>query len=237
MGRNNTKTHNGGKFLGALIDPRIELEWIVVALNGGPIFREEHSSDVDYEKVDEETSSILREIVQRWQASGPDLAKFDRDNPGTLGALNEHLKKNPPLLRGTPGSGGANLAGNPSSGVTPCQEASRLFLMLLLNPEWHTLAGPCARCRNYYIRGRARNKIYCSRSCGTRATALVATRRQREEARAKKLFRVHKSCEEWSSAPTKQDWKSWVCSKLRDVTKTFLTRSVNKGDVKPPVRR
>jgi len=215
--------------------PRDELKFVVWALNGGPIFRELVGEEFgDYEQIERETPPILRELVQRWQASGPDLEKFYRDNPTTWAAVEQHLKENAPLLWCTPGSGGANLICSPLPGKTSSEEAVRLFLMLILNPEWERLAGPCARCGNYYIRRTARNKAYCTRSCGTRATALAATKRKREGERAEKLRRVVKLCQQWRTTRTKQDWKSWICGQ-RDITKTFLTRAVNKGDLKPPV--
>jgi hypothetical protein len=215
--------------------PLAELKFVVWALNGGPIFREMEGEEFgDYEKIERETPSILRELVERWQASGPDLEKFHRDDPTTLAAVEQHLKENPPLLWCTAGSGGANLIGSPRPGKTPSKEAVRFFLMLILNPEWERLAGPCVRCGNYYIRRTARNKAYCTRSCGTRATALAATKRKREGERAEKLRRVVKLCQQWRNTRTIQDWKSWICGQ-RDITKTFLTRAVNKGDLKPPI--
>jgi hypothetical protein len=214
--------------------PNDELKFVVWALNGGPIFREVEGEEFgDYEEIQRKTPPIFRELVRTWQASGPDLAKFHRDNPTRLAAVTQYLKTNPPMLWWADGSGGASLIGSPYPGKTPSQEADRLFLMLILNPEWERLAGPCARCGNYYIRRRARNKVYCSRSCGTRATALAATKRKREEERAEKVRRVTKLCQQWRTTRTNQDWKSWICG--HDITKTFLTRAVNKGDLKPPV--
>jgi hypothetical protein len=215
---------------------RNELKLVVWALNGGPIFREVEGDEFgDYKEIQRETLPIFRELVQRWQASGPDLQKFHRDNPTMWAAVAQCWERNPPMLWYSVGSGGASLIESAFPGNTPSQEAVRLFLMLILNPEWDRLAGPCARCGNYYIRRTALNKAYCSRSCGTRATALAATKRKREEERAEKLSRVAKLCEQWRNIHTKQDWKSWICGQ-RDITKTFLTRAVNKGDLKPPVR-
>jgi hypothetical protein len=235
VGTQKAKSDRAGRYLG-IGPPRAELKFVVLALNGGPIFREMEGEEFgDYEEIERETPRILRGVVQRWQASGPDLEKFHRANPTTWDAIGQHLKRNAPLLSYTPGSGGANLIGSPSPGKTPSQEAVRFFLMLILNPEWERLAGPCARCDNYYIRGRARNKIYCSRSCGTRATALAATKRKRTQERAEKVRIVVDLCEQWRTARTKQDWKSWICRKT-DIKKTFLTRAINRGDLKPPVR-
>ena len=54
--------------------------------------------------------------------------------------------------------------------------AALLFHVGTLNPEWHKLAGPCARCGRYYLKKRASQKVYCSRRCGNAATAIERTR-------------------------------------------------------------
>ena len=216
---------------------REELQAVVDALNGKQIFREWEGEEFgDYFEILREAPPILRQLVQAWQWSGPDLERFHRDNPETWSTVCQHLKQKPPLLCYSPGSGGASLIGSPFPNNTPSKEAVRLFIMLILNPEWERLAGPCARCGNYYIRRTARNKAYCSRSCGTHATALAATKRKREEDRAEKLSRVTQLCRQWRTTRTKQDWKSWISEQSPDITKTFLTRAVNSGELKPPVR-
>ena len=228
------KSNRAGRWLGIGMGHRDELQLVVDALNGKYIYREENGEDLgDYDEIHRDTPAILRELVEAWQWSGPDLAKFHRDNPMTWAAAAEFWKRNPPLLWYTPGSGGADLIGSPTPGITPSQEAVRFLLMLILNPEWERLAGPCTRCGNYYIRRSARNKVYCSRSCGTRATALAATKRKREEERAEKLRRVVQLSQKWITARTKQDWKSWICEQ-RDITRSFLTRAGNNGDLKVP---
>jgi hypothetical protein len=231
------KSDRTGRWVGngaRLLD---QLKFVVWALNGGPIFREAEGQEFgDCRKIEREAPPILRELVRRWQASGPDLYKFHRDNPATWAAVGQHLKENAPLLWYTAGSGGANLIANTSPGKTPSQEAIRFLLMLILNPEWERLAGPCAGCGSYYIRGTAANTAYCTRSCGTRATALAATKRKRKEERSEKLCWVGKLCQQWRTTRSKQDWKSWICERSPEITKTFLTRAVNNGDLKPPIR-
>lgn len=236
MGVQKARSDPAGRWLGIGGRGRDELKYVVWALNGGPIYREWEGEEFgDFEEIGRETPPILRDLVQRWQSSGPDLEKFHRDNPTTWADVQQYRKTNPPMLLPSRGSGGASLIESPFPGNTPYQEAVRFFIMLILNPEWERLAGPCARCGNYYIRRTALNKAYCSRSCGTRATALAATKRKREEERAAKLHRVDKLCQQWRTTRTKKDWKSWICVQ-RDITKSFLTRAVNNGDLNPPVR-
>jgi hypothetical protein len=236
VGAHHKGPHRAGRWLGIGMRWRDELKLVVWALNGGAIFREVEGEEFgDYEEIERETPRILRELVQRWQVSGPDLKKFHRDNPTTWAAVERYREQNPPKVWYSGGSGGASLIESPNPGNTPSQEAVRFFLMLILNPEWERLAGPCARCGKYYIRGTALNKLYCSRSCGTRATALAATKRKREVERAEKLHTVAKLCQQWSTTRTKKDWKSWICER-EYVTKTFLTRAVNKGELEVPTK-
>jgi hypothetical protein len=65
---------------------------------------------------------------------------------------------------------------------------------------------------------------------------LAATKSKRQEERAEKLRTVAELCQRWLRAETGKDWKSWICQNQHDITKTFLTRAVSKGDLKPPVR-
>ena len=122
-------------------------------------------------------------------------------------------------------------------GATPYQEALRFFVLLLINPEWKRLAGPCARCGAYYIKKRASQKVYCSRRCGNAATAIIRTREQRQAYHADKLHRAAEAASVWSVTPSKLDWKQWVCHKHSDITAKFLTRAVNTGELKTPVHR
>jgi hypothetical protein len=112
-----------------------------------------------------------------------------------------------------------------------------LFHLLTLNPQCEKLAGPCTRCGNYYVKKRASQKVYCSRRCGNAATAVVRTRKRLAAQREDKLQRAAEAARKWSSSRSNLDWKVWVSRKESDITAKFLTRSVNRGALKSPIRR
>jgi hypothetical protein len=220
---------------------RYELDRIVDALNGRLPWesvsgREEASLQ---ELRFSETPMLLRKLVEAWQSSGPDFAKFSREHRKMWADVARYwetgTRLNPLLLVGAPGGGAAIFQNNrPES--DPYQEALRLFISLLLNPTCNKLARPCPRCNHYYIPRSAKNKVYCSRSCGTRATALAATKERRAEEHAAKLARALKLGQDWCSAPTNLDWKRYITRRDQQITSKFLTRAVNAGSLSVPTR-
>jgi hypothetical protein len=221
--------------------PVYELQQSVNALNGK--LREEQSLGSEDELAQErrikETPQRFRELVQAWQLSGPDLFQFSHDHrikwADVARYWEEGRRLNPLLLLGAPG-GGAGLGMNNRPEIDPYKEALRLFIELLLNPACDKLSGPCPRCRNYYICRSARNKVYCSRSCGTRATALAATRKRREQEHVSKLLRATVAAGEWSTTRTSKEWKTWVSRRHPEITVRFLTRAVNNGQLESPTK-
>lgn len=221
--------------------PLYSLKQSVNALNGKLPWEEEHGPDdaLVQKRRFKETPPMLRKLVQAWQASGPDLFRFSLDQRQMWKDVDRYWvagrRLNPLLLLGAPG-GGAGIGQNHRPERDPYKEALRLFIALLFNPQCDKLAGPCPRCGNYYIRRSARNKVYCSRSCGTRATALAATRKRREEEHADNLLRAAVAAREWTRARTKKEWKPWVSCRVPGITAKFLTRAVNKGELEPPTK-
>ena len=234
-------THSG-EFIGENLPRREELRLIVDALNGKQLYfpgkREEFG---DYERMLRETPPLLRNIVESWQSCKEPvfrLEEFFEKHPETRTDVQRYWETLPTMLVGAELGGGAAIALCPLPGRTPYEEALRFFVWLITNPVCDKLAGPCARCGNYYIRGSAANKLYCSRSCGTRATALAATRKRRDEDRADKLRRAAEEIRKWElKPPTKKEgyWKA-VVSKRGDISVKFLTRAVNNGELKPPTK-
>lgn len=108
-----------------------------------------------------------------------------------------------------------------------------LFAHLVTNPLCERLAGPCARCGNYFIKRRTSQTVYCSRRCGNAATARARTRARNESERKEKLLRVQAALREWRAANMQGDWKRWVAQRSRADLR-FITRAVHKGEVKAP---
>jgi hypothetical protein len=240
MPRKPTTANWTGRIVPVTNRPRYELQKFVNALNGH--LRQEEALGLEQYRADEtrrrEAPIHLRTIVSRWQTSGPDLFRFSLDNRELWAEIFQYWKTMPTLLVGAPG-GGAAIGWNSIPDFDPRREALRWFIEFVFNPDCGKLAGPCARCGNFYIRRSARNKCYCSRSCGTKATAEIATAKRRNEERAGKLRTAAQLCQRWETTRTTLDWKQWVSSSAPkgEITPKFLTRAVNKGELTKPNRR
>jgi hypothetical protein len=183
----------------------------------------------------------LREIVRQWQDSGPNLWKLYGSNPvlwaETVSAFRPSLiptksgHANMRLLDNTGAPGVMESLGTPGIRLY----AVVWFNALTLNPLWGKLAGPCARCGNYYIKKRELQKVYCSRRCGNAATAVARTRERIKSERKDKLLRAKTAIREWRSAKTQEDWKHWVAEHA-NVDPRFLTRAITKGDLVSPTK-
>ena len=221
----------------------LEIEAVVDALNGKKLWSLLASEGPgstrhgDYDQKLRETPPILRKIVHAWWKSGPNLRKFRLVNPKMSADADSFCSRIPVELYWGD-SGNANflhtLLDEPRS--TPYEEAIRFFLLLITNPYANKLAGPCARCGNYYLKKRVSQKVYCSRRCGNARTATVRTREQRIQNHADKLRRSRAAIRKWMRTRTGLDWKQYVCKQESDITPKFLTRAVNRGELKPPVR-
>jgi hypothetical protein len=89
------------------------------------------------------------------------------------------------------------------------------------------------------IRGRRSNKVYFTRTCGSRAT--VRATRDREH--AEKLSLATKASADWCKLSAKRKkrrgwkpagWKQHVSKQHSEITVRFLTRVVNNDELQPP---
>jgi hypothetical protein len=185
-------------------------------------------------KEPSELCSELQILVRDWQTSGPNLAKLLRQNA----ALAARVRHGRTLLVPTE-SGKGHLLWLPTrSDLNPSSwkvQALAHFMDLVVNPQWHKLGGPCHRCKKYYIKKTSRQKSYCSRKCGAMTTGLAATQKRRAEERTNKLNRVQAAAHEWTKTQTRDPWKDWVSGETK-VTVKWITRAVNKGALKVPVK-
>jgi hypothetical protein len=182
--------------------------------------------------LNHDESFHLRQLVARWKKSGPNLQKLldaDRELHKLVGYVFQVV------LLATK-SGGAQLAMTPGNHLDLNSREDidlLIFVELLLNPQWEKLGGPCDRCRKYYIKKTARQKAYCSRSCGTAATARQTTLKRRAERHTDKLRRAAEAAQRWGTSASKLNWKEWVSKQQPDITPKWLTRAVNKGELQP----
>jgi hypothetical protein len=128
----------------------------------------------------DERSAELKNLVERWKASGPNLQNMvhaDED-------LEKDLREAWPaewlpsagarafyvLLPGTVGH----------DDDTPSRRARLLFAALVANSQCDLLGGPCDRCHRYFLKSRRSQKRFCGQRCASldsakRSTAAKAT--------------------------------------------------------------
>jgi hypothetical protein len=197
----------------------------------------------------------LRRYIQAWQESGPDLTAmmFEAMTQVAWDVLESSF-----TTLWNPTSGGrarlivwfdheqlAKCIGRErvfteKTGGTPVPKpeavAFEQFAFFTLNPHCEELAGPCARCGNYYVKKRATQKVYCSRSCGNAATAVVRTAAKLKAEREQKTARAKALIREWNSLKDRSGlvWKVWLKKKDPSITDKFVTRRVNTGELTEP---
>ena len=180
-----------------------------------------------------EVHNCLRELVRRWIGSGPNLRKMFAQDP----ELQRRANIGRTILYAAPNGRGylewTPLIVRQDAVETPQDVAFRYFMMLITNPEWHLLCGPCKRCDKYFLRQRRGKRIYCSKTCGGNATALSSVQKRRQREHKEKLKRARTAIKNWQMTSRRTDWKKWVC---QDVvfTPRWLTRVVNTGQLIPP---
>jgi hypothetical protein len=245
-----TKPKGHEVLIGSGLRPEEELQFVVWALNGDDLFTiqgpfDDHGRDVRElrDKLLAATPQKLQHLVETWNQSGRDLKRMWGDSYVTALKVNQFYKDHP-LQMGWEGSGKNVMVHTflDCHCSTPSEEALRFFLTLIFNPLKNELCGPCGECGRYYIRRTAKNDTYCSRSCGARKTAIATTKRKRAEEHADKLQRARVAIEQWreqrlTGRARQKDWKRWVSTVELDISPHFLTRAVNKGELKLPVRQ
>ena len=180
-----------------------------------------------------EAQNCLRELVRRWVDSGPNLRKMFAQDPELQRRANEGRT----ILYAAPNGRGylewTPLIVRRNEVETPQDVAFGYFMMLITNPEWHTLSGPCSRCDKYFLRRRRGKRVYCSKTCSSHATALTSVQKRRKREHNEKLKRARTAIKNWQMTSRRTDWKRWVC---QDVvfTPRWLTRAVNSGQLIPP---
>lgn len=191
----------------------------------------------------------LRRLVKGWMTSGPNLRKMFAREP----ALDEKTRHGTTLFypagkgRGYldwfPKTPEAHLSTAQSELASPEDHALREFMVLITNPQWETLGGPCRRCGKFFIKESNRLRVYCSKSCGSRVTAFSAVQKQRQTQKQEKIRLAVEAIEKWQRTSQRIDWKDWVASHAKlttsrtQLTTRWITRAVNQGYIQPPSRR
>lgn len=119
--------------------------------------------------------------------------------------------------------------------IDPVTIAIGLFLDFLLNPLNTRLGGPCLNCGKYFVKENDQHRVYCSRHCGLRHTALAVNRRRRAREHDERLQIARKSAAEWAKSRSQVHCKEWV-SGHTGISKNWLTRRLKSGELSEPVR-
>jgi hypothetical protein len=129
----------------------------------------------------------------------------------------------------------AVIYGPKGRGWTSWELACSKFIPLILNPECHRLRGPCPNCGNFFITKTEREKRYCSRKCAHKGAAKASTRRRRAREHEGRVFLVVKAIEEWRRIPRRTGWIPWVLRTVPGISKTWLTRAINRNQIAAPI--
>jgi hypothetical protein len=178
----------------------------------------------------------LRKLVEEWMQSGPNTELMMQKNPSLWKNI-EHI-----TIALKPTKTGAvriDPFGIPreNQGLTDFESlVYAFFLMLIMNPYWNRLGGPCARCDKYYIKKTKRQKVYCSKRCGPLHTSVNCNRKRRQARHQKKVEKARKFISKWESVQSRRDWKKWVSEKT-GITTNWLTRAVNTRELIEPAKR
>jgi hypothetical protein len=105
--------------------------------------------------------------------------------------------------------------------------------MLVTNPSWRLLAGPCKGCDLYFIKKTTRKRVYCSKTCSSHATALASVRKKRDQVRLEKIAQAQAAIDLWAKARRDSDWKYWVSSET-GYSVRWLTRVRNEERLRLP---
>lgn len=91
---------------------------------------------------------------------------------------------------------------------------------------------PCQRCNKWFVKRRAVQKC-CSKHCATAFNNTVGVKSRRAVDHEKQLDRARAALKTWKRTERRTDWKQFV-SKQTDLTPRFMTRAVNKGELRAP---
>jgi hypothetical protein len=126
-----------------------------VRIRTAPTSRPEAVRYISLELTDKQIE--LRRLVEQWKESGPNLRKLFKQRPELV-----LMTRNGYTTFWPTGSGRGHLewVAKPSTNgvLDPLEEAVQEFMMLIANPEWRRLGGPCARCGDYYWKERLNQK-------------------------------------------------------------------------------
>jgi hypothetical protein len=201
-------------------DPKRVMREIVDALNHGSA----HNP-----RLDVENHARLLRAIKAWKESGPDLFKMKIPEQDRFTLLDTEQFFEFRLV--------ATHSGRAYISLTPTGKNYRdivqfYFGRLILCPLWSRLGGPCPTCSLWYVKKTERNSQFCSRKCAgdavkARSHQRIHDRKLNDAQRALKNYRTR------GRRYRNLGWRDFV-SQATGVSKTWLTRAANNGDLIPP---
>lgn len=177
----------------------------------------------------------LRSLVAKWQACGQSFQKMISRPVQKDGELAIALQTGWTAFLGADGKFRIS-RDTQTVAFTPRGVARTAFALLMNDPDLNLLGGPCDRCGRYFKKKRANHKLYCDRDCAHLASAAKSTNERLQRDREDKLKRAKLRIAQWQDLKRKPKigWKKWIVIAAPDLSVSFLTRAVNKGDLIPP---
>jgi len=202
---------------------------------------EEGFNEIDDKSIKraEYTRDVLRQYIDSWLESDSTYQKWRKKNPELFDNINHNLSTTRLKLtdQNIDGQLLPNVRVLTPSPLDPTYHVDQhtiwLFIQFIVSALRERL-GKCSRCRRYFIRSVRQNGMYCSRKCATHMTALISTKARRQREHSMKLERSHKALVrigQRSKLP--KNWKE-LAAKKAGVTRQWLTRAINKGELLPP---
>jgi hypothetical protein len=208
---------------------------LVHALNGVKIRLSSGSASKKRNNVrryPSDSQDDLRRLVRGWMESGPDLIKMFKKEPELERQIRYGRTRFYPVHDGRGYLDWiSEITGDPQPRYK--DQALRDFLMLITNPQWELLGGPCARCGDFFLKKTRRPRVYCTRKCSSAITAVQAVNQHRKKKHAEKIEIAQRAIGKYSEKKRRLAWKEWV-SNQTGYTKRWITRAVNKGDLRSP---
>jgi hypothetical protein len=176
-------------------------------------------------------------LFTAWRQSGPNLEAMWKADSGLRRTLEGNFRFQ--LLPTT--TGRARMSFPWPVGTTPSRQESAsiaqgLFVLIIINPCWSKFGGRCQRCKRYLLQKTAKLRIYCSARCSHHATAMACTTKRRQRQHQEKLMRAQQAIDRWGTGQANIAWQKRVAENDPGLTARFLTRAVNRGDLRPPER-
>jgi hypothetical protein len=195
----------------------------------------------NYPPSDARHEPVLRELVGSWVAADCNFNGWRRAHPEFADRLAREARRFALGFLG--GRGGLVLPVISSEAPVGTMEKVTVaeylgyhhFAVFLLAAAPRLVIGECRNCGRFFWNRQGRlNKLTCSRACSLRSSSAERSRRSHAEIVRAKNARVQKALEAYSRLRRRPaGWKAWVCRRAR-VSQTFLTRTVNRGQVGKP---